>query len=138
MNNNLIELLEKHEGFRAKPYLCTANKLTIGIGRNLEDKGITYAEAKVMLENDINYLSLKLEDYDWYQKHTQVRKDVLLNMAFNLGVAGLMKFARMLGALRSKDYRRASREMLDSLWAKQVPNRAKELAAMMTTGKYQE
>jgi len=134
--NNIKDLLIKHEGVRLHPYKCTANKLTIGVGRNLEDKGITHSEALAMLDNDIAYFEQKLMKYSWSNNIDSVRRAVLLDMAFNLGISGLLKFNNMIGALNSKDYFRASREMLDSKWAKQVKNRALELAEMMATGEW--
>jgi len=131
------KMLEKHEGLKLHPYKCTAGKLTIGFGRNLEDKGISLQEARAMLDNDIAYFELKLSEKEWFKKADRVRKDVLIDMAYNLGFKGLISFHNMIGALSSKDYHRAAREMLDSKWAKQVKGRAITLAEMMRTGEYQ-
>lgn len=128
----LIEQLMRHEGFRTKPYRCSAGKLTIGYGRNLDDKGITKAEAFMMLKNDIEeaYLDL-IGELPWFHSLPQDKKDVLINMTFNLGINGLLKFKKMLDAVYRADYKRASIEMLDSKWAKQVGSRAIELAKQM-------
>ncbi len=130
----MYEMLKRHEGFRGKPYRCTAGKLTIGYGLNL-DAGITEEEASYLLEMRVNTIVddlIGLVDF-WY-KLTPVRKDVLVNMAYNLGVPGLMKFKETLRLMREEDYESASDQMLKSLWAKQVPTRAKELSDLFRRG----
>ena len=133
----LKKQLIKHEGMVLKPYQCTAGKLTIGVGRNLEAKGISKPEALEMLYNDINEIFDRLRDA-WPKiiLLDDVRTNVLVNMAFNMGVAGLMKFSKMFNALALTDYEQAAKEMLDSKWAKQVGDRAIELAEQMKTGQY--
>ena len=126
--------LRVHEGVRLKPYYCTADKLTIGVGRNLDDKGISESEATLLLMNDIQDAE---RDLKWhmptYRSLTQTRKMVMLDMAFNLGVRGVMKFKKMHAALALRDYEEAARQMLDSRWAEQVGQRALTLAEMMRT-----
>lgn len=135
---SLLEQLKRHEGLRLKPYRCTAGKLTIGYGRNLDDKGISEYEAELMLASDIHEVQDALtKRLPVYILLDPVRKDVLANMAFNLGVAGLLKFKNMITALESGDYDAASRHMLDSRWAKQVGSRAGELARQLRKGEYQ-
>lgn len=134
----LKEQLKRHEGLRLKPYTDTVGKLTIGIGRNLEDKGISEKEADIMLENDIEYFHMKLtQRLEWFYKLCECRQNVLVNMAFNLGVGGLLTFRNMLAFVELGDYDLAADEMLDSKWANQVSNRAIELANQMRTGEYQ-
>lgn len=125
------------EGFRAKPYRCTAGKLTIGYGRNLEDRGITKEEADYLLRNDIAAVTKELQDLiaSWYQL-TPPRQAVLINMGINMGVGGLLKFRKMLAALDRHDYKTAAAEMLNSTYAKQVSNRANRLAQQMETGQW--
>ena len=134
----LVEQLKKHEGFRRKPYTDTIGKLTLGIGRNLEDKGITEQEALFMLNNDVDYfydhLNKKLV---WFKQLDNARQNVLVNMAFNLGVAGLLTFKDTLNAVRMGLYLVAAEEMLNSKWSRQVGKRANELAEQMRTGEYQ-
>jgi lysozyme len=134
----LTEQLKTHEGLRLKPYLCTSGKLTIGIGRNLESVGIRESEAELMLNNDIEETYVRLRNA-WPKiiLLDDVRQNVLINMAFNIGVSGLMKFHKMLNALSLTDYEQAAKEMLNSKWAKQVGYRALELSNQMRTGKYQ-
>ena len=131
------EQLVRHEGLRLKPYRCTAGKLTIGIGRNLDDCGISQTEAYVLLENDIQNCERQLVDEipDIYNTLDEVRKSVLLNMCFNLGIKGLLGFNNTLAYIGAGDWERAANGMLASKWAKQVGMRAIELSEMMRKGK---
>ena len=128
----MAKQLELHEGLRLNPYYCTAGKLTIGIGRNLESNGISKAEAFFMLENDLIRLVSELDDQiPWWRDLSETRRRVLVDMAFNLGTFGLMKFKNPLAAIQGGDYATAAQEMLDSRWAEQVGKRAKTLASAM-------
>jgi len=131
------EQLLRHEGLRLKPYRCTAGKLTIGIGRNLDDCGITQTEAYVLLENDIQNCEKQLLDEipEIYNALDEVRKSVLLNMCFNLGANGLLGFNNTLAFIAAGDWERAANGMLTSKWAKQVGRRAIELSELMRKGK---
>ncbi len=131
---SIEEQLVLHEGLRLNPYRCPAGKLTIGVGRNLEDKGISMAEALFLLRNDVEEVRTQLERYPWYTQLDPVRQKVLIDMAFNLGIGGLMQFRKMLAALEAGDYGKTADEMLDSKWARQVGKRAQRLAEMMRTG----
>ena len=132
----LIAQLSIDEGFRAKPYRCTAGKLTIGYGRNLDDVGVSVAEAEMMLNEDIKEVVLQLESMPHYRQLNDVRQNVLCNMGFNLGIPRLMMFKNMWSALAYRDYKKAAAEMLDSRWAKQVGERADRLAEEMRTGEF--
>lgn len=132
----IVEQIKRHEGFSGTPYKCPAGKTTIGYGRNLDAKPLSEEEAHFMLINDLNEVVYRVrEKVVFYDDLDEARKGVLINMAFNLGVAGLMKFKKMLMSLHCKDYKRASEEMLDSKWAKQVGKRAIDLSEQMKTGK---
>lgn len=135
--DRIKEQLVRHEGLRLKPYRCTAGKLTIGIGRNLDDCGITQSEAYVMLINDIMNCEKQLQASmpDIYNGLDEVRKSVLLNMCFNLGVSGLLGFKNTLALVKAGDWERAANNMLVSKWAKQVGRRAIELSELMRKGK---
>ncbi|WP_444943959.1 glycoside hydrolase family protein [Microbulbifer sp. ZKSA006] len=131
----LVEQLLSHEGVELKTYKCSAGRLTIGVGRNLSDRGVSYDEALILLKNDIDfYFGEVSEKLDFFNSLSMKRKAVLVNMAFNLGVAGLMGFKNMLAAIAAGDYEQAAEEMLNSLWAKQVGNRAIELSKTMLAG----
>lgn len=124
--------LQQHEGRRAHVYRDTVGKATIGVGRNLEDRGLLEDEIDLLLDNDITAayndaarivpgLSTLSED----------RQHALIDMVFNLGAAGLLKFRKFLAAVEARDFDRAAAEMLDSKWAKQVGKRAETLAGMI-------
>ena len=134
--NRIKAQLVRHEGLKLKPYRCTAGKLTIGIGRNLDDCGISQKEAYAMLERDILDCEQRLIDEipEIYNNLDEVRQSVLLNMCFNLGIKGLMGFKTTLSFIAAGDWERAANNMLASKWAKQVGRRAIELAEMMRKG----
>jgi lysozyme len=123
-----------HEGLRLKPYRCTENKLTIGVGRNIEERGITATEAMFLLKNDIEAVEKELSRFDWFTKQDEIRRRVLIDMGF-MGVPRLLGFKKMIQALVADDYEKAAAEMLDSKWSRQVGGRAVRLAEMMRTGK---
>ena len=124
--------LKIDEGFRAKPYKCSAGKLTIGYGRNIEDVGISEDEALYLLNNDISYCYNKLYAvYPWFKELDGARQYVLVNMCYNIGITRLSGFKRMLKSLQFNDFETAASEMLNSKWAAQVPNRAARLAEIM-------
>jgi len=128
--------LIRDEGLRSLPYKDTVGKLSIGVGRNLDDVGISKEEALFLLENDIKRtvasLNTLLVGWDTLDG---VRQRVLANMAFNLGIGGLLKFKKTLTLIQSGKYVEASKEMLNSQWAKQVGSRALRLSEMLATGK---
>lgn len=130
----LLPQLKRHEGLRLKPYRCTKGKLTIGYGRNLDDVGITDAEAEQLLLNDVAKVLDQLQRVPTFCELDEARQAIIANMCFQLGYSGLMQFRNMWAALQEHDYQRAADEMLDSRWARQTPNRANELADLMREG----
>lgn len=135
MIDSMREQLVIHEGLRLKPYKCTAGKLTIGIGRNIEDNGISREEAYMMLDNDITRVESELRArFAWFPHLTPIRQGVIVDMVFNLGISRFLKFKKTIAAIGSGNYKIAAKEMLDSDWAKQVGNRARTLAKQMETG----
>ncbi len=137
---NIEELkksIKKHEGLQLKVYTCPAGKLTIGYGRNVEDRGITEKEANIMLENDILDMKLELEDrLPLFKYLDDVRQNVLIEMAFNIGIQGLLNFKKTLEYISVKDYENASQEMLNSKWANQVGKRAITLSNLLKKGEF--
>lgn len=130
------QMTKDFEGLRLKPYRCTAGKLTIGYGRNLEDIGISQAEANYMFQQDFaramqDAITICKENGINYEDLIEQRFYVLTDMVFNLGINGTRKFKKLLYALKKGLYDDAAKEMLDSQWAKQVGNRAVKLAALM-------
>ena len=137
MSDQLRAMLIRQEGLRLKPYRDSVGKLTIGVGRNLDDEGIAESEAYVMLDNDIIKHTLEANKLPIFVALDQVRRDVLIDMVFNMGLPRVFGFKKMLAALAESDWEKAAAEMRDSKWAMQVGNRALELAAMIRTGEYQ-
>lgn len=130
-------LLISHESFRQFAYIDTTNHLTIGIGRNLSDRGISQAEAILLLDDDILYFTAKLDNVlPFFNDLDDNRKIVLINMCFNLGVNGFLKFQKMLDYCEQKDFLNASKEILNSEAAHQNPNRYQQLAYIMKTGEF--
>ena len=136
MNRTILRaLLQKHEGLRTKPYTDTMGNLTIGVGRNLTGKGLSEDECYVLLDNDINEVFQELiVKIPGFSAIDQPRQHAIMDMAFNLGVEGLMRFQKMLEAVEHRDWDTAAEEMLNSKWAGQVKGRATELATMIRTG----
>ena len=135
MSPELQAQLVRHEGLRLKPYRDTVGKLTVGVGRNLDDVGISEAEALTLLAADVARAEAGLDArLPWWRTLDPVRADVLVDMAFNLGIAGLCGFERTLGAVREGRWEDAAAGMAASAWARQVGGRATELARQMRTG----
>lgn len=125
------------EGNKAKPYTDTVGKLTIGVGRNLTDRGLSPDEVNYLLANDIAIATSDAKKLvTGFDSLDDVRQEVLVNMAFNLGIDRLRGFKKFLAAVNTKDFAKSSVEMLDSLWAKQVGARANRLSKAMLTGSF--
>lgn len=130
-------LLIKHEGLRLKPYRCTSGKLTIGVGRNLEDNGIGKEEALLMLDNDImNTVGELSATVPMFSSLGYARQAVLIDMCFALGLPSFLSFKKMLKAVSEFDFHTAGNEILESRWATQVGRRAYELSEMMKNGEW--
>src|SRR6185503_13872716 len=126
---NLIDQLKRDEGMRLKPYKDSVGKLTIGIGRNLDDVGINEAEAEWLLSNDIFRAEHSLEEHlPWTEQLDEVRRSALVNMCFNMGIGGLMTFKNTLQAIQEGRFDDAADLMLESKWATQTGPRATRLA----------
>ena len=154
--DNLILQIKGHEGFRPEPYLCESKRWTLGYGRCIDKNGpgisddekvliafekgwwpvITRESAGVLLLNDITRIREQLFSHDFYCGLDEVRQCAIINMAFNLGVSGLLKFKKMISALENKDWRQARIEMINSRWSTQVGRRSEELAEQMLSGRW--
>jgi lysozyme len=131
----LANQLIADEGMVLKPYKDTVGKTTIGVGRNLDDVGITKSEAMMLLGADIDKVEAQLDaQLPWWRGMSDARQRVLANMAFNLGIIGLLGFKNTLASMKAGDYKAAAAGMLASKWAGQVGDRAKRLAEMMEKG----
>lgn len=128
------QLLTKHEGYERYPYADTVGKITIGVGYNLSDRGISDAWINNQLETDINYFYNFLNTtFTWFKFLNDARQIALVDMCF-MGAKNLLTFKKMIAALDAKNYYLAAKEMLDSKWAEQVGQRAQELAKIIKTG----
>lgn len=134
---NLKQMLELHEGKKYKPYRDTVGKLTIGIGRNLDDRGLSEDEVQLLFSNDIRIATEELERaFPWTKNLDEVRKAVLIDMSFNMGIPVLSTFKNTLGFVQRGEYEKAAVAMLQSKWSTQVGNRAKRLSQMMHSGQW--
>lgn len=120
--------LIKHEGYRQHAYKCTAGKTTVGVGRNLDDKGISEKEAEYLLDNDIVECIQDLATFSYWNKLNEYQQAALIDLRFNLGAAGYRSFKIMGQALEMGDYTEAAYQILHSKYHDQVGKRAEDLA----------
>jgi lysozyme len=134
----MVAELRRDEGVVPHMYLDHLGFATIGVGRLIDKrKGgrLSNDEIDYLLKNDIARFSAELDErLPWWRDLDDVRQRVLLNMCFNLGTDGLLKFRNTLAAVKAGEWDRAAVGMLSSLWAKQTKGRASRLAKMMRTG----
>ncbi len=148
---NLIKILKFEEGFREKPYLCSEGFVTIGLGTKLhkskgmnpEDFPITVSEgiAEEWLNGEVDVSRYRLNTShvgSIFQQLSYSRRPIILYMAYQMGVDGVLNFNNMWAALENKDYTKASTEALDSKWARQTPERAMRHAKVLLTGDLEE
>lgn len=135
--NPLQSVIIAHEGLKLKPYRDTVGKLTIGVGRNLDDCGISEDEAMFLLNNDLTACETQLSRYDWYVGLDKVRQGVIIELVFNVGLPKALLFKNMIIAIINENWAGASNELLDSAWAKQVGStRSENMASRLLRGKY--
>ena len=119
------EMLIKHEGIRVHPYKCSEDKLTIGIGRNLEANGISEEEAMYLLGNDIDRVINNLDKiFPAWKVMPKRARLVCIDMSFQMGITGFMNFRRTRALMEMGAWLEASEELLRSKYAVQTPNRA--------------
>ena len=122
---------------KLKPYKCTAGKLTIGIGRNLDDVGISEEEAEMLLKNDIYEATNQLLNaFPWMATFSDVRISAMINFTFNVGIGTVRKFSNTIEYLKNEDWEAAADEMMDSKWAEQVGDRAIQITEQIRTGRW--
>ena len=142
MNTNndleLIKELRRDEGVIPHAYQDSLGYWTIGVGRLIDKKKggrLTDEEIDYLLMNDVKECVADLDkSLPWWRSLTDARRRVLVNMRFNLGMAGLLGFKNTLKFIETGDYKKAADNMLLSKWAKQVGQRANRLAKMMENG----
>jgi len=130
--DKLKDQLILHEGLELKSYQCSAGFITLGVGRNVEELGITEDEARYLLDNDILRVCQELDNnLPWWRDLSEVRQRIFVDMVFNLGISRFLNFKNMIAAAESEDWDEAAAQMLDSKWADQVGQRAHRLAKSM-------
>lgn len=145
---NIIEMLEKEEGYRERAYYCSEGYPTIGIGWKIGSKGQPLDDFKVMrickraareqLNNEVDVIERSLfREIPCYKLLNRNRQMALISMAYQIGVAGLLKFKKMIAALEAKDWAKAADEAMDSRWYKQTPVRAARHANAIELGYWQ-
>lgn len=127
----LADELKRDEGFRECVYKCSAGKLTIGYGHNIEDNPMPELIAEKLLHHDIAGALAACERFDWFFELDGVRQRVIVNMVFNLGYNGVSKFKKMIAAIEDREYVLAAFEMRNSRWYRQVGARAERLCKLM-------
>jgi lysozyme len=134
-------LLTRHEGKRRRPYKDSVGKLTVGIGRNIDDVPFRDNEILMMFRNDLSEATNQCQRmFSVWNELSDVRQAVLIDMMFNMGPRTLKKFVKMRRAVMRNDFVEASAQMLDSRWATQVGRKPKQrawrLAKMMLTDEW--
>lgn len=136
-------IIKKDEGFEEKPYRCTEGFPTIGYGRVVGKKGEPLPNIKTTKQDEQVYLNVKIASTaellaktypNVWMRLNDVRRAVLVSMAYQLGMVGVGGFKRMWAALGALNYSEAAKQMLDSKWYTQTPNRVKRNADMMMSG----
>ncbi len=132
----LIQTLIRHESLELKPYRCPEGKLTIGVGHNLDANGITEVEAVFILNNDIENCEEQLRKFSWFEKLSDTRQEIILNLHFNIGHSSFLTFRRMIWNLEKENFNLAAEEMKDSKWYNQVGHRAEYLVNAMKNNEF--
>jgi len=140
--DKLLDMLKRHEGVETHAYECSEGKITVGVGRNIDQAGgmgLSDDEIDYLLQNDVERVVKELAaEYPWFSDLDDVRRDAMVDISFNLGATRLRLFKRALAAMETGNYKEAATEFLDSRWAKQVGSRALELTDMISSGEYAE
>tara|TARA_Y100000004_G_scaffold73298_1_gene82308 strand:- start:633 stop:1040 length:408 start_codon:yes stop_codon:yes gene_type:complete len=130
----LLKEIKKHEGFKPRVYKCTEGIDTIGYGFAIKDLHLDEDIAELILMRKIqNLLERIISTFNWFEGSPNEVKSVVVNMCYQLGIRGFSKFKKTIYYLETEQYEEASKECLDSLWAKQTPNRAKELSERLAS-----
>lgn len=129
---SLIDEIKVHEGFRDKVYKCSEGFDTIGYGFAIKDLVLDEDIADLILQRKLEDLQERIKrKFDWFKESPNEVQDVVSNMCYQIGLSGFSKFKKTIYYLETEQYEEASEEMLDSLWARQTPNRAKELSKII-------
>jgi len=141
--SQLKKQLIDHESMKLELYKCTAGFWTIGVGRNLSSRGISVETAVDMLDEDIEICISELDKvFPWWRKGNDARQHALIDLHFNLGINTLLSFKKTMNlweeAVHGRvNWSQVADELLNSNYAKQLPNRSKTIATMIETGELQ-
>ena len=131
----LKDQLLRHEGLKLKPYVDSVGKITIGIGHNLTDKGLTLTQVNAIFLDDVNdTLAFISKHFPWWNVLNDTRQRAIFDLVFNMG-GEILTFKKMLAAIEVGDWTTAAAELLNSHYATQVGKRAHDVAAMLWTGR---
>jgi lysozyme len=134
MKSKLRHLLIQHERYKQLPYTDSVGKITIGIGRNLTDRGVLPTEIDMMLDHDVDYFyNFLTTRFIWFQHLNENRQLALIDMCF-MGTGHFMEFEKMIAALETGDYEKAADEILNSEYDKQVGQRAIDISNIIRSG----
>ena len=141
----LSELIELEEGFRESVYRCSEGYPTIGLGAKIGPKDadlsnytltVNRAIAEAMMQKELSHAEVRLAECEWFLGLDLERSKIIMSMCYQMGVSGVLGFKNMIAAIERKDWARASREALDSKWARQTPERANRHAQVLLTGDF--
>ena len=133
---NLRKTLIADEGLKLSLYKCTSGKNTIGVGRNLDDRGISEETAMQMLDEDIDLVMHEVsQSINFFHDLPDIVQQALCNLVFNMGISRFLAFKKTLVHLRNQEWDKAADELLDSKYATQLPNRSKRVADMIRSAK---
>ena len=137
--DNLLRMLKRQEGVSKFAYEDHLGYITVGVGRCLDPEmglGLSDDEINYLLRNDIERCYSELSVFSWFYDLNQTRQEALVSMLFQLGLTKFLGFKKALKYIAEGKYEQAAKEMLDSRWAEQTPNRANEISYMIETGQY--
>lgn len=132
------ELIEEHEGRRPKAYRCSAGKTTVGVGRNLDDVGLSDEEIDYLFANDMRRVDEALSKYPWFTNLSAARKAACQDLMFNLGATRFAGFRNFIQAMSLEQYTWAAAELKDSRWYGQVGRRGPRICSMIATDRWPE
>ena len=137
MSDKIIEMLRLHEGVKTHVYTDHLGYETIGVGRCIRKNvglGLSDDEINYLLSNDVSRVTAELGRFKWFPELNEARRDAMINLCFQLGLTKLLKFKNFLASMQEGDYEAASTHLLDSLYARQTPARANEIAKLISNG----
>lgn len=133
-----VKSLKREEGWRSHAYRCSANKLTVAYGRNIDENGglgLTQAEGEMLLRHDVERCMAECRaSFGFFDQLSPGRQSMLVQTCFQLGITSLRKFHKALYALEAGDYEKAAREFADSKWAQDTPARCARMCKLVLDG----